>query len=253
MKMHFLAGGRLRMRRSIYSPGAPKDETFELPVHAALIRHSQGNVLFDSGCSPEAATKPDERWGALCRAMTPIFEPEQTVVAQLGKVDLEPDDIDVVICSHLHPDHCGCNEHFRRATIFCHADELAAARADGAEKVGYLRKDWDQPQGFQSFDRQHDLFDDERIVLLPMPGHTPGMTVARVTLDRDGAFLLASDAAPLRANLERQEVPRNSWDTAKAAKSLAEIRRIETIGDTVIFGHDDGQWRGLRQGAEFYE
>jgi len=39
MKMHFLEGGRLRMRRSIYVSGAAKEETIELPVHATLMRH----------------------------------------------------------------------------------------------------------------------------------------------------------------------------------------------------------------------
>ena len=33
-----------------------------------------------------------------------------------------------------------------------------------------------------------------RIVLLPVPGHTPGMTAALVGLDESGEFLLASDA-----------------------------------------------------------
>ena len=110
MKMHFLEGGRLRMRRSIYFPGAAKEETIELPVHAALMRHTQGNVLFDSGCNPQAATEPQARWGGIAKVMTPTFTPERTVVSQLETLGLKPDDIDVVICSHLHPDHCGCNE-----------------------------------------------------------------------------------------------------------------------------------------------
>lgn len=90
MKMHFLEGGRLRMRRSIYVSGAAKEETIELPVHATLMRHSQGNVLFDSGCSPEAAIDPVARWGGLSKVMTPIFSPEQTVVRQLKTLAIDP-------------------------------------------------------------------------------------------------------------------------------------------------------------------
>lgn len=253
MKMHLLAGGRLRMRRSIYVPGAAREETIELPVHASLIRHPKGNVLFDSGCSPEAAIDPDGRWGDLAKVMTPIFKAEQTVVGELGGLGLSPDDIDIVICSHLHPDHCGCNEHFRRATIYCHAAEVAAAKAEGGEQQGYLPREWDQPQGFELFDGEHDLFGDERIVLVPMPGHTPGLTVARIALDRDGVFVLASDAAPLQASIDSGAPPKNTWNMDLAADALARLRRFRDQGETVISAHDDGQWQRLRKGAAFYE
>lgn len=253
MKMHFLEGGRLRMRRSIYVPGAAKEETIELPVHATLMRHPAGNVLFDSGCSPDAAKDPQARWGGLSKVMTPIFTPEQTVVEQLKRIALAPDDIDVVVCSHLHPDHCGCNAYFRRATILCHEAEVVAAKASGAENQGYLPHEWDQPQGFQTFKAEHDVFADGRIVLVPMPGHTPGMTVARVSLQRDGVFVLASDAAPLQINVDQGVAPKNTWDMDLAAKALAELKSFRDRGDTVISGHDDGQWQDLRKGLEHYE
>lgn len=253
MKMHFLEGGRLRMRRSIYVSGAAKEETIELPVHAVLMRHPQGNVLFDSGCSPQAASDPQNRWGGLAKVMTPIFAPEQTVVRQLERLDLKPDDIDVVICSHLHPDHCGCNEYFRRATILCHEAEVAAAKVEGAENQGYLKQEWDQPQGFQTFNVEHDVFGDERIVLLPMPGHTPGMTAARISLERDGTFVLASDAAPLRANIETGIAPKNTWNMDLAAAALVRLKELRDKGTTVVSAHDDAQWQSLRKGLEFYE
>ena len=253
MKMHFLEGGRLRMRRSIYIAGAAKEETIDLPVHATLMRHAKGNVLFDSGCNPEAAIDPQARWGGLSRVMTPIFTPEQTVVSQLETIGLQPDDIDVVICSHLHPDHCGCNSYFRKATILCHEAEAAAAKAEGAENFGYLRAEWEQEQGFQTFDAEHDLFGDGRIVVLPMPGHTPGMSVARVELERDGAFVLASDAAPLQVNIDTAIAPKNTWNMDLAVASLERLKTFRDGGDTIISGHDDAQWQGLRKCSEFYE
>ena len=252
MKMHFLSGGRLRMRQSIFYPDAPRGEMFELPVISTLLRHAQGNVLFDTGCHPDAATDAQGRWGGVAKVMTPIFAPEDTVVAQLGGLGLGADDIDVVVCSHLHPDHCGCNQYFRRATIYCHAAEVAAVRAEGSVNQGYIAKDWDQPQGFSTFEQETDLFGDGRIVLLPFPGHTPGLTTALVRLDESGPFLLASDALPLEAHLISGQAPKNTWDMDKANRSIAAIREIGERGATVIFGHDDAQWRRLRRGAEFY-
>jgi len=36
------------MKKSIYIQGADRSETIDLPVSSALIRHKQGNVLFDT-------------------------------------------------------------------------------------------------------------------------------------------------------------------------------------------------------------
>jgi glyoxylase-like metal-dependent hydrolase (beta-lactamase superfamily II) len=189
----------------------------------------------------------------MARAMVPVMAPDDHVVAGLKEVGLLPDDIDVVVCSHLHPDHCGCNAFFRRATVIVHADELAAARAEGAEAAGYLPVEWDHPMPVEAIDGQRDVFGDGRVTLIPLPGHTPGMTGALVTLDHNGAFLLASDAVPLDRNLEEDFLPKNTWNPELQLQSLAEIRRIRDGGATVLCGHDDAQWSALRKGADAYD
>ncbi|MBI3367502.1 MAG: MBL fold metallo-hydrolase, partial [Burkholderiales bacterium] len=155
--------------------------------------------------------------------------------------------------SHFHSDHCGCNEFFKRATIVCHRRELEAAQADDGVQKGYLPVDWQQPMPIESIDHERDLYGDGRIVLLPLPGHTPGMTGALVGLDRSGSFLLASDAVALRANLEREINPRNTWDAEQSTRSMQEIRRIEAGGAEVLFGHDAEQWDSLRKGQDAYD
>jgi CO/xanthine dehydrogenase Mo-binding subunit len=60
---------------------------------------------------------------------------------------------------------------------------------------------------------QRDLYGDDRVVLIPLPGHTPGTIGALVNLDRSGAFLLASDSISLRANYDRNVIPRNTWSS----------------------------------------
>ena len=253
MKMQILSGGRLRMRKSVYLPDAERHETIDLPVMSFLLRHAQGNVLFDTGCHPSTTADPAARWGTMAKAMTPVCAADENLITQLESVGLDPLDIDVVVNSHFHTDHCGCNEFFKRATVFCHARELDYAQADDAIQNGILPADWKHPMPIETFDGQHDLFGDERIVLVPLPGHTPGMTGARVTLDRDGSFLLASDAVALRANFERESHPRMTWNADQSAGSMQEIRRIQADGTTLIFGHDVEQWNSLRKGADAYE
>jgi glyoxylase-like metal-dependent hydrolase (beta-lactamase superfamily II) len=253
MKLNFLAAGRLRMKKSIYVPGADRSETIDLPVSSALIRHKQGNVLFDTGCHPSVVDNADERWGSLAKVMKPLMTESETLLPSLACVGLGPDDIDIVVNSHFHPDHCGCNQFFRKATIVAHVKEIEAAKASGAEQAGYLRADWDYGKPIESINGEKDLFGDSSVVLVPLPGHTPGTLGALVSLDRDGQFLLASDSVSLRQHLDADVAPRNTWNVDEQLKSFGEVRRIEKAGATVICGHDDQQWQSLRKGPEGYE
>jgi N-acyl homoserine lactone hydrolase len=253
MKLHFISAGRLRLKRSVYIKGADRSETFEAPVSSALIRHKQGNVLFDTGCHPSVVEHGEERWGSMMKIMTPLMRADETLLPSLACVGVQPDDIDVVINSHFHPDHCGCNEFFKKATVLVHAREIEAANAPGAEAAGYLRADFDHGQKTDAVTGERDVFGDGKVVLIPLPGHTPGSIGAAVHLDRDGSFLLASDAVSLRENLDTDTVPRNTWNADALLQSFAEIRRIEKAGATVVCGHDAAQWRTLRKGVEAYE
>jgi glyoxylase-like metal-dependent hydrolase (beta-lactamase superfamily II) len=251
--MHVLSGGRVRMRKITYDPSADRSELFEMPVISILLRHPQGNVLFDTGCHPAVAADPASRWHGMEKFMTPIMPPGENVLTGLKAIGVAPDDIDVVVCSHLHPDHCGCNTFFKRATCMVHANEVAAARAPDAVQMGFLAGEWDVGLPLDEVTGERDVFGDGRIVLIPLPGHTRGSMGARVALDRDGEFLLASDTVSLRSTLDTGTIPRNTWDTDALVTSLAEVRRIEAQGATIICGHDDAQWQTLRKGADAYE
>lgn len=253
MRMHVLAGGRLKMRKHIYFPDADRNESIELPVSCILLRHPKGNVLFDTGCHPDIVTDVEGRWGPLARVMTPVMSAEDNVISSLQAVGLAPDDIDIVVCSHLHPDHCGCNQFFKKARILVREEELVVARSIDALGAGYLPVEWDHPLDYQAVTEDIDLFDDDAIRLVHLPGHTPGTMGALVTLKHSGRFLLAADAVSIRANLDGDIVPKNTWNNALCRDSFAKIRAIETGGVTVICGHDDAQWQSLRKLAHGYD
>lgn len=252
MQLHFLSGGRLRMKARIFVPDADKTTEIEMPVISTLIRHAGGNVLFDTGCHPSVETDAEARWGGMAKLMTPITPPRAGLLDSLAAVGLRPDDIDVVINSHLHPDHCGCNAFFTRATFHCHARELAAAETEDAAMQGYLRAEWDHPMEMRAIGDEFDVFGDSRLVTLALPGHTPGLIGLRAEMAASGTFLIASDAVSLRRNLDHDEVPRNAWNAEALLKSYDAIRAHEARGTTVICGHDDGQWQGLQTGLLAY-
>jgi glyoxylase-like metal-dependent hydrolase (beta-lactamase superfamily II) len=185
--------------------------------------------------------------------MVPIMPPGEHVLGGLKAVGLGPDDIDVVVCSHLHTDHCGCNEFFKKSTIVVHARELEAAKAPDAINSGYFPADWDQPIPMKVIEGQTDLFGDGRITLLPLHGHSRGTIGALVALDKSGEFLLTSDALSIRANLDREIVPRNTWNVEQFLESFAEIQRIEAGGAAIICSHDSAQWDTLRKGQDAYD
>jgi len=254
MRMHLLSGGRLSMPRIVYYPDARPEDWFDLPVSCALFRHTQGVALFDTGCHPDAADHGEDRWGrSAARYSKPIFRREDAVIGQLPQAGLTAEDVDLVICSHLHYDHCGCNAFFARATVICQARELAAAGADNAERRGFLRREWDVGLPIQAIDGQLDVFGDGRLTLVPLPGHTPGSMGAHAVLDRSGTFLLASDAAPVAASLAKRTVPKNTWDPTLYLASLDDIARHADDGATVLFGHDNAQWHSVRRGALSYD
>lgn len=253
MKMHVLSGGRLRMRSSLYFADVPKEQTEEFPCVCFLLRHRNGNVLFDTGCHPKVETDPQERWGSVAKAIVPVHQPGDNVLGGLKKLGVAPDDIDVVVNSHLHMDHCGCNEFFRKATFMIHARELEVARDPTMEGKGYFRTDWDQPMPVEAIEREKDIFDDSRIVLIPLPGHTPGTIGALIELGNSGSHLLAADALSVRSTLTSGYLPRNNWNNDEYQKSLARIRQIESGGSNILCGHDEGQWSALRKGADAYD
>jgi len=253
MRMHILSGGRLRMKKCVYLPDADRSETIELPVLSILLRHKQANVLFDTGCHPSVVENPQARWGDMAKAVIPIMEANDNVIVGLAAVGLTPDDIDVVVNSHLHPDHCGCNAFFKKSTVIVHTLELEAAKAPGALARGYLAAEWEHPIPIEALSAERDLFGDGRVVLIALHGHTPGTIGALVALGRSGMFLLASDAVSLRISLDCNIVPRNTWNAEALLRSLAEIRRIERGGATILCGHDDQQWATLRKGADAYD
>jgi len=251
MKMHALSGGRVRMRKATYVPDAERSDMIELPVSCFLLRHSQGNVLFDTGCHPSVPENP-QHWQGMEKFMTPIMPPGENVLTGLSAIGVSADDVDVVVCSHLHPDHCGCNAFFKRASIIVHAKEIEAARKPNAVPMGYLASEWDfgTPDALSG---ERDVFGDGRIVLIELPGHTPGSIGALVRLERSGTFLLAADTVSVRVSLDTGVHPRNVQDHDALERSYAEIRRIEAGGATILCGHDAAQWDTLRKGAAFYD
>jgi N-acyl homoserine lactone hydrolase len=105
----------------------------------------------------------------------------------------------------------------------------------------------------KEIDNFYDIFDDGRLITMPLPGHTPGTIGLHVNTDKDGKFILVSDAVSLERNIKNDEIPKNAWDKNLLLKSYNELRSLETKGYKLIYGHDDKQWQRLNKIDKTYE
>jgi glyoxylase-like metal-dependent hydrolase (beta-lactamase superfamily II) len=255
MKLYVLRTGFLNLRRGLFSPDShDAAERFPAPVLCFLIEHPKGLVLFDTGVSFTTAIDPARYWGdKMARAFDPSVGRGEDLLRQLMDLGYQTDDIDYVVLSHLHIDHAGNIRYFSNADFIVQEAELAAAMKQDAGDSGYSRSDWDYPILYHPVQGRKDLFNDGRIVLELFPGHTPGMQIAILNLDKSGKVALVQDAAAIEANVMGTALPRNNADSELYKESIEKLRALNNEGVTLIYGHDESQWRHLNRPPAFYE
>lgn len=223
----------------------------EGPVYNLVIEHPAATILWDTGCHPAAA----DRWPAeLADAFEPVDVEQQPLEAALDERGFEPDDVDAVVMSHLHPDHAGGLVDFdgTDVPVYVHAEELKHAYYSATTGKGddaYLLADFHHDLKWSPVARRRStLFGD--LELLHLPGHTPGLLGLRLDLG-SATYLFTGDQAYLRANYEH-DVPLGPtllWDRLAWRDSQRWLKELERRHDaTVICGHDPDDFERLRQG-----
>lgn len=254
------ADGRLASLKTLVAR-VPDDELVEIPVVAFLVRHpTAGDLLVDTGLHPSVAVEPK---GALGRYGGLLFKDlnmatEDSVPAQLRALGVEPAAVGTVVMTHLHYDHAGAISEFPSATFVVDSREWAAA-ADGSERDGYIRRqfdhgfdwrlvDFDGPaaDSFATFGRSVDLFGDGSVRLISTPGHTAGHMSVVLRL-RDHEALLCGDAAYTEAAIEDDVLPYVVEDEHRYLRSLREIQLYleQTPDALVVPGHEMAVMRRL--------
>ncbi len=252
--------GRLGRPRGMGFGVAKSDWTW-IPIPAFLIEHpSAGPVLVDTGFHPSVAVDPKRNMG---RISTLLYEfrvtAEQALHVQLQARGVDPQDVRVVIMTHLHWDHASGVSELPAATFVLDRREWPAARAHRSFMRGYTPRqlaggldwravDFDAP-GVGSvgpFGHGVDLFGDGSVRLLSTPGHTRGHQSVLLRLG-DREALLTGDAAYSRRTIEKTVMPLLSADERLFRRSLSEIQRFaaQSPDALVVPGHDPDTWRTL--------
>jgi glyoxylase-like metal-dependent hydrolase (beta-lactamase superfamily II) len=177
--------------RAVWERWCPPDAQgrIALACRALLVREDGGRtVLLETGIGSFFPPKLRERYG--------VQEPEHVLLGSLAALGVTPDDVDVIVLSHLHFDHAGglllpWTEAQAPALAFPRARYVVGARAWARAKAPHARDRAsfipELPGLLEATGRLEVVADGERSATLGegyaftlSDGHTPGLLLTRV-------------------------------------------------------------------------
>lgn len=204
--------------------------TVRIPILAYIVRTEGSTILIDTSFdNPE---RPDLKASGYNRTRG------QELIAQLEKVNVEPDDINIVVNTHLHEDHCGNNKMFRNSRFLIQKEELRHAFVpDDNERDSngpfYKRIDFDYPLHYDTITGDYTVT--KGVQIIATPGHTAGHQSVVVELKQRN-FVIASDAVFTERNWRTAELPGLLYESTSYMKSIRKLKSIKNA--FVYFSHD---------------
>ncbi len=188
-------------RNDIVRPSGSIAEGSMVPCWAWYIEGAEKKILIDTGMgSAEEVIATQSKYGADLAA---VKKTEWDIVHQLQRFGLSPNDIDIVVQTHLHFDHVGNNELFDRAIFVTQRDEIPWGISPPPYGVYYYREF--APHVVGTLNRTMTIDGDWQICpgvqLVKVGGHSPGLQFVLVDTGV-GKVAIASDAAYNYRNLE---------------------------------------------------
>ena len=219
----------------------PMDARYRIPLglNCVLLRSRGKTILIETGIGG----KPGDRDTA-----TPAEQ--GTLLTSLAALDVAPEDVDIVVNTHLHADHCGWNTSasdegvlvptFPNATyVISGAEWEAATHPNERTRATYLARNLDPiADRLTLVEGEHAITDE--VIFVPAPGHSAGHSAVAIRSGQDEALYLG-DLAQHRVQLER-----TAWVSAFDLMPLVSMdtkRRLmdEAIdkGSLIVFCHGD--------------
>jgi glyoxylase-like metal-dependent hydrolase (beta-lactamase superfamily II) len=153
-----------------------------LPIQSYLVRTRHHTILIDSCVGNNKTCSYFPHWNN---------RNDDTFLVQLARAGVAAEDIDYVLCTHLHIDHCGWNTRlvdgrwvptFPNARYIIARREYEAAQAAAGDPDDRTFEDNVLPivetNRAVLVEMDHSL--DDEVWLEPTPGHTPGHVAIRL-------------------------------------------------------------------------
>jgi len=231
LKLFLLCDGFFCLDKSLVVYMKYMGEPYEAALKPLLIITDKEKVLVDTGIGD--LPEPHRKFFPVKR------KKNETLQVSLTKHGLKPEDIDVVISTHLHFDHCGNNRLFKKARFVVQRDELKYAyEPERFQQAAYVREFFDiEGLDYETVRGRRRVC--EGVTVMRTPGHTVGHQSVLVEGDDGKTYVYCGDAAPIRENLERRNIPGILYNAHKALGSIDRLRRIKNA--VYIYPHDNQQ------------
>lgn len=222
--------GHHKIKKQFFFPNCDPSAEFWVPVTAVALYDGQHRILVDTGYQ-------DTEW--VDRHVTQArCEPGEELDNALRQgPGWRPEDVDLVINTHLHFDHCGNNHRFQNARFVVHRREWQAACAVPEEGQGmYLPSLYDESA--VPADRW-DIIDGDMsclsgLDLIETPGHSAGHMSVLVKTE-EGILCVAGDMCCTLENLRNGIVNQSVYSCEQAAQSYEKVKRA---AEYILPGHD---------------
>lgn len=210
-------------------------ETYWAPNVTWFIEGADRNILIDTSISAETAAKYTETH----------VQDASSFEDALSSVGLQPEDIDVVILTHLHFDHCAHTKKCTNAEVLVQRAELDFAYNPHPVFAGAFDKDL--IDGCTIVPVQGDMEVLPGIDLISVPGHTPGTQAVSIQTAKGKAII--SGFCACRETFY-PPTPKLAWGRERsgpvaapglfidAFKAYDAVVKIKGMADILIPNHD---------------
>lgn len=253
LRLYVLDCGRVFVSdMSIFDKGGAYDgqsRTMTAPCY--LIRHKSGDLLWDSGLSDAIHDAPD---GIVSEPFT-LMVPK-TLEGQLERLGVPPEYIEYFAISHSHFDHLGNANLFKSSTFIVSEKEKEymfrpEARADTQAFANYSELEAAKKATYTD---SYDVFGDGKVIIISMPGHTPGHSVLLVNLAHSGPILLSGDLYHLIPARQNRTVPSFNTSTEETLASMDKFEELARTSDArVIIQHELEDFENLPRAPAYLD
>jgi len=250
--LYLLPSGFLELDKGVITYRVDMGKKVKIPVIMALVKTDDGNILFDTGLNPEGIAEPLRTWGERAAKVVAEFGPEDDIRNRLKELNLGTDDIRYVVNSHLHWDHTGGNQFFKKSKFIVQKAEYRFAfYPDTFAAAAYLRNHFDHPLDYQLIEGDIELV--PGVSLVTAYGHTPGQQAMVISLPESGTIVLTADSVYTKENIEKNIPAGNCWDPGQSMVSMHRLIHIAKREKGRLFiTHDPEAWNDLKPSPYCY-